>query len=349
MRILTWQWGRRGAGPRFGLGLHQGLAALPDTTALLSLSAQAELMAGPDAPVCDLPIDTYDGTWSLARRLLGAPFAVAPLRARLRELRLDAAVCAMSALLDPLMTRALAGLAIPYVVVVHDAVPHLGDRLSAPVVGPLQRRLLRGAAGVVALTSHVAELLAADGIVVRGIAAHPPFHFGPTPPPFAHSGRPRLLFFGRLLPYKGLDLLAAALGEPGLDCEVRIVGSGPESASLAALRALPFVQLENRWVPEGEIGALLAWADALVLPYLEASQSGVAPAALAAGRFVIATDVGGLGEQLASSPLARLCPPTADALALAIRSLPDSAPAAGGRDDGGWLELARTVREAVLF
>ncbi len=346
MRILTWQWGRRGAGPRFGLGLHQGLAALPDTTALLSLSAQAELMAGPDAPVCDLPVDTYDGAGALLRRLAGMAFAVAPLRARLAELRVEAAVCAMSALLDPLMTRALGGLGIPYAVVVHDAVPHLGDRLSAPVVGPLQRRLLRGAAGVVALTSHVAQRLAADGIAVHAIAAHPPFRFGPAPPPFAHGGRPRLLFFGRLLPYKGLDLLAAALGEPGLDCEVRVVGSGPESAALAALRALSFVRVENRWVPEGEIGALLAWADALVLPYVEASQSGVAPAALAAGRFVIATDVGGLGEQLAGSPLARLCPPSAGAIAAAIRALPDHAPAPAGMADG-WVELARAVRGAL--
>ncbi len=343
MRILTWQWGRRGAGPRFGLGLHQGLAALADTEALLSLSAQAELMAGPDAPRCDLPFDTYDGIGSLARRLLGAPFAVAPLRARLAELRVEAAVCAMSALLDPVMTQALAGLKIPYAVVVHDAVPHLGDRLSAPVVGGLQRRLLRGATGIVALTSYVAERLVADGIAVAAVAALPPFRFGPVPPAFAHGGRPRLLFFGRLLPYKGLDLLAEALAGAGDRCEVRVVGSGPDSTALAALRALPFVRVENRWVPEDEVGALLGWADALVLPYREASQSGVAPAALAAGRFVIATDVGGLGEQLAGSPLARLCPPDAAAIAAAIRDLPAQVPAVE-RGDDGWSVLAAAVR-----
>ena len=37
------------------------------------------------------------------------------------------------------------------------------------------------------------------------------------------------------------------------------------SIMVAALRALPGVSVENRWVAEDEVGALLAWADALVL------------------------------------------------------------------------------------
>jgi len=79
--------------------------------------------------------------------------------------------------------------------------------------------------------------------------------------------------------------------------------------------------VENRWVPEDEVGALLGWSDALVLTYTEASQSGVAAAALAAGRRVVATRVGGLAEQLQHEPLATLCPPDADALAAALREL----------------------------
>jgi len=40
--------------------------------------------------------------------------------------------------------------------------------------------------------------------------------------------------------------------------EVRVVGSGPESAVLDTLRGLPGVVVENRWVPEDAVGALLA-------------------------------------------------------------------------------------------
>jgi len=77
--------------------------------------------------------------------------------------------------------------------------------------------------------------------------------------------------------------------------------------------------VENRWVPEAELADLLAWSDALVLPYREASQSGVAAAALAAGRPVIATRVGGLREQLSGAPQAVLCEPEAASLSRAIR------------------------------
>ena len=90
------------------------------------------------------------------------------------------------------------------------------------------------------------------------------------------------------------------------------------------MRACPGVTVENRWVPETEIGSLLAWSDALILPYREASQSGVAAAAIAAGRPVIATRVGGLGEQLAATPHAILCAPDAASLGHAIALWRDS-------------------------
>jgi glycosyltransferase involved in cell wall biosynthesis len=69
------------------------------------------------------------------------------------------------------------------------------------------------------------------------------------------------------------------------------------------------VMVENRWAAETELGAVFGWADALILPYHEASQSGVAAAAIAAGRPVIATRVGGLSEQLSGIPHTMLCEP----------------------------------------
>ena len=98
--------------------------------------------------------------------------------------------------------------------------------------------------------------------------------------------------------------------------------SGAESPTLTALRALPTVTLENRWVGEDEVGALLAWADAVVLPYREASQSGIAAAALMSGAWVLATSVGGLAEQLADHPAAILCAPNAASIAAGIAALP---------------------------
>jgi glycosyltransferase involved in cell wall biosynthesis len=128
-----------------------------------------------------------------------------------------------------------------------------------------------------------------------------------------------------LLPYKGLDLLADALRilGPREDMLVRVVGKGPESSALTALRGLPGVTVENRWVPEIELGALIGWADLVVLPYREASQSGVASAALAMGRHVLSTRVGGLLQQLGEEKLATLCAPDPGAIAVALSGLLD--------------------------
>jgi len=139
----------------------------------------------------------------------------------------------------------------------------------------------------------------------------------PPAPPRAHGGKLRLLCFGRLLPYKGLDLLADALDMigPVLGFELRVCGDGPPSAALTRLAARPGVSVERRWFADEELPGLLAWADALVLPYREASQSGVAALAMAAGRHVLATNVGGLAEQLGGLVLAQLCPPQPAAIA----------------------------------
>jgi hypothetical protein len=322
MKVIVWQWGRHGAGPRLAASLAEGFASIDGVAALLSLSTGAEILRGSDAPICALPVQTYSGMTGLLWRLMQAPITVRQLSGRLRRLEPQLAVCAMPGPLDLLMIAALHRVGIPAAVMVHDAEPHLGDRF--PLFSTWQRMLIHRADMVVVLSSHVAEGLRANGSLRPGtpvtVAALPPFAVGTVTPPGEHAGPRRLLCFGRLRAYKGLDLLAEALRSLGsrMDWDVRVVGQGPESPALAALRMLPRVSVENRWVPEDEIGALLSWADVVVLPYREASQSAIAPMALAAGRRVIATRVGGLPEQLAGEPLATLCAPDAASLAEAL-------------------------------
>jgi glycosyltransferase involved in cell wall biosynthesis len=332
MRVLVWQWGRFGGAPRFGAALAAAIGSLPGTEVLLSMSSAAELLHSKAPPRCDLPVTTYSGWASFVLRAAGAPLAVQGLARRIRALLPDVAVCAQPGPLDLLMAAALRRLHVPFVALVHDADAHPGDALAVQMW--LQRALCRRAAAVGALTTHVGERLRAQGLAGTPtrpllLLSHPPVAFdvpprSPTPP----DGTLRLLSFGRLLPYKGLDLLAQALGRlgpvPGL--VVRVVGLGPESTTLAALRALAGVTVENRWVPEDEVGALLGWSDALVLPYREASQSGVAAAALAAGRRVLATRVGGLEEQLAGAPGTILCEPDVESLLAGLRTLLNASP-----------------------
>jgi glycosyltransferase involved in cell wall biosynthesis len=330
-RVLVWQWGRFGAGPKIAVALAEALRTLPGVQAALSLSDRAEILRGPAPPTCDLPVPTYQGMLGFVWRLFVAPWTILNLARRLRTMGLDLAICAMPGPIDLLMIAALRRVRVRSVILVHDADAHPGDGL--PLQMWLQRQLCRRAWAVASLSSHVGQRLRDQGLIEGNPIelTLPPLSYGVAPAE-PHDGPLRLLHFGRLLPYKGLDLLAEALSNIGEveDLTVRVVGSGPESGELDALRALPNVTVENRWVPEEEVGALLGWADALVLPYREASQSGVAAAALAAGRAVVSTNVGGLAEQLKDSDRALLCEPTAAGLGEAILALLDGKIALSG-------------------
>jgi glycosyltransferase involved in cell wall biosynthesis len=348
MRVLVWQWGRRGAGPRIASELARGLNRVPGTVGLLSLARAAEILAVPGAPANDLPVSTYTTAVGLAARVLLAPVTLITLVGQLRRLRADVAVCAMPGPIDLLMALALAWTGTRFVVIVHDADSHPGE--DAPLLMWLQKQLLCRAGALVALSSHVAERLRMKGFSDKPIIVlrHPPMAFGDPPPsPFAHGGDLRLLFFGRLLAYKGLDLLGEALAllDPK-SLVVRVIGSGPDSEALAVLSALPFVTVENRWVAESEIAEIIAWADALVLPYREASQSGAAAVAVAAGRWVVATDVGGLREQLSGEDLAIIVDPDAAGVAQAIRHLCQARPIIAGQVTSAasaWQDFAKTL------
>ncbi|ATJ90824.1 glycosyltransferase [Acetobacter tropicalis] len=327
MRVLVWQWGRRGAGPKMAVELARGINVLEGCQAVLSLSEKAEILRADSSVRNDLPFRTYTTLLSLLVRVVQAPWVVKGLAARLQRIRPDLAICAMPGPLDLIMVAALHRVGVPVVVIVHDAQAHPGDGFPGQIF--LQRLLVWRADVVVALTAHVAALLAPQRCM-RGrkaiVASHPPFALeGATAlaRPLAHGGPIRLLAFGRLLPYKGLDLLAEALQRMGStpDYVCRVVGKGPDAPWLRQLAAVPGVSVENRWVPEGEIAGLLAWADVLLLPYREASQSGVGAAALAAGRWVLATNVGGLAEQFRDKPQAVLCAPTVEGIAQALSQI----------------------------
>ncbi len=328
MRVLVWQWGRFGAGPRIAADFAAQFNMVPRTDAVLSLSANAEILAGLHRPRCELPVPTYTTMAGYAARALRAPLMIPWLSRQIRALQPAAAFCAMPGPLDLVMHAALRREGIRYAVVAHDADLHPGD--GYPLQMNLQRQLLRRADAIVVLSDHVRARLDALGLtdgkpVLRTtLPAMPPaLHGDASCPPFAHGGKLRLLCFGRLLPYKGLDLLARALTLllPRPDVEIRVVGSGPETAALAALRGLAGVSVENRWVPESEVDQLIAWADGVVLTHREASQSGVAAIAMAAGRWVVSTRVGGLREQLEGYEMALLCDVDAHAVARSVAQL----------------------------
>jgi glycosyltransferase involved in cell wall biosynthesis len=117
---------------------------------------------------------------------------------------------------------------------------------------------------------------------------------------------PVVLCFGLLRPYKGLDVLLRAWS--GIDgAELWIVGMPRMDLEPLLANAPPSVRVVPRFVPDAELSAYFRRADLVVLPYLQADQSGVLYTALAFGKPLLLSDVGGFPE-VAATGAARTVP-----------------------------------------
>ena len=141
----------------------------------------------------------------------------------------------------------------------------------------------------------------------------------------SRSGR-TILFFGKVRKYKGLDVLLDALPRvlSKVECKLIIVGEFYDSIEkyqqqIRRLDLESHVHIENRYVPNEEVAGIFERADVLVLPYLSASQSGVARIALSNCLPLIASRTGGLSEAVIENVNGLLFPPgDPDALASQI-------------------------------
>jgi glycosyltransferase involved in cell wall biosynthesis len=188
----------------------------------------------------------------------------------------------------------------PRVLTAHNAIAHE----QRPGQAAARRRLLRAMDALV-VHSHYgaaqAERLGADPGRVH-VIPHGAFDYLtrqegelPLPDEMAAVEVPVVLFFGLIRDYKGVDVLLRAWRSVP-DAELWIVGM--PRVEMAPLRALAGerVRFVPRFVDDLELPAYFRRADLVVLPYRDADQSGVLYTALAFGKPLVLSDVGGLGE-----------------------------------------------------
>jgi len=118
--------------------------------------------------------------------------------------------------------------------------------------------------------------------------------------PDGAAGKPYALFFGRMHKYKGLQELIAAsdiLTARGVEHKILVAGNGPEGDRLGPLMAVrPAIEPHIRFVSAEEARKLFRECRFVVMPYLDATQSGVAASAFGNGKALVASRVGGLPE-----------------------------------------------------
>ncbi|MDD2853504.1 MAG: glycosyltransferase [Desulfuromonadaceae bacterium] len=125
----------------------------------------------------------------------------------------------------------------------------------------------------------------------------------------------RLLFFGFVRPYKGLDVLLKAVALlKDQDISLKIAGefwneTDEYNAIITEGGISDKVEIINRFVPDQEMSSCFASADLVVLPYRKSITSGIIATAYGFKKPVLATHVGGFHEVIQDGLTGKLVPP----------------------------------------
>jgi glycosyltransferase involved in cell wall biosynthesis len=208
----------------------------------------------------------------------------------------------------------------PRVLTLHNTAPRSGRLGRARAL----REVIARMDALVVHSDHGAAALRARGVDPARVHVIPHGAFAPgpagaLPPELTDDGRPVVLMFGLLRPYKGLGTLLEAWG--GLDgAQLWIVGR-----PMMQIPPLPAgASLVGRYVSDGEANALMQRADVLVLPYERDERidaSGVLAGALGAGRATVVSAVGALAEVALAGAALGVAPGEPAALHAALAGL----------------------------
>ena len=116
-----------------------------------------------------------------------------------------------------------------------------------------------------------------------------------------------ILFFGFIRDYKGLDVLLEAMKELK-DREIKLIIAGEFYSNESKYKKIiNELSLENKlylfteFIPSSEVKYYFSASDVVILPYRDATQSGIVQIAMNFHKPVIATNVGGLAEVISDN------------------------------------------------
>lgn len=224
----------------------------------------------------------------------------------------------------------------PVIVTVHDTMPFNGTPTSRfqkyGFVGAL-----RQADRIIVHTQGGRARLVEAGLPMDRITVipHGPLGTGIAALPRVRHPRWTVVAFGKMRPYKGIDVLVEALATLSRDerSNLRVIIAGEVLMDLAPIRARieqaelgDCIEIREGFLGEDALAQLFAEADAFVFPYREIEASGVLYLVQGLGRWIIASKMGAFSDAISDEGSGALVPPE-DPVALG-RALHDGADAA---------------------
>lgn len=202
------------------------------------------------------------------------------------------------------LLRLLAG---KYILTVHNVLPHSG---CSKIKKYFYRLAYHAAHFLIVHTEQMAKELACEFSIPRQrlvVMEHgiEPFYVKDGEKRYSSDGRVRILFFGRISDYKGLDILLDALEPLKGRFTLNIVGRClydkervPLLSRINEHSAKEDIVWRDEYIHEDEVSVIFEETDLLVLPYRHIYQSGVLFQSLRYGVPIVASDVGALKQYI---------------------------------------------------
>lgn len=191
---------------------------------------------------------------------------------------------------------------IKTILTVHDYTFHSGEKNF--VLEMIQKFTINFADKIVFLSSHERTKSTNKKTLKNSIVL-------PHPVPQVHSThqlgfttKPSILFFGRIQKYKGLDLLIKSIDYSKIDT-LTIAGQGNLTTNIGDN---PKLKIMNYHISDKQREYLFLNHHLLILPYTEASQSGVLSMSIAYQIPALISNVGGLQEQISAKATIKFQP-----------------------------------------
>jgi glycosyltransferase involved in cell wall biosynthesis len=172
-----------------------------------------------------------------------------------------------------------------------------------------------------------------------------------------------ILFFGYVRAYKGLHTMIDAMKEvkKSLRVKLLVVGEFYDDEEkyrwhISDAQVRDVIDVVSDYVPNEKVGEYFSAADVVILPYLSATQSGIAQIAYNFDKPVIATNVGGLAEVVIDGVSGLIVPPNDPLkLAAAIRKFYSenlesklSAGAAREKKKYSWERMVEAIEQLTM-
>lgn len=181
---------------------------------------------------------------------------------------------------------------LPTLLTIHDYHTHTGEKSS--LTESIQKKCITLAEHVIFLSAFVKNQAEQElGQLEKfSVSPHPLLPVSRIQS-LPHRPELKLLFLGRVIAYKGVELLVEAMQNHKM---LTLTLAGRQQG--ASFRSTSSIQVINKYLTEEEIGELLSSHHVLILPYTNASQSGIISLGVSAEIPMIITKTGGLPEQI---------------------------------------------------